>query len=150
MNNIADIQKLLEKLLEMIGFQDINVLVSEEQDGAVVFNINTADSALLIGRGGENLIALQYVLYIILVKKIQELPKFSLDVNNYRRDKKNKIEEMARLAAQKAENSGHTELLMPMTSYERKIVHEIVSQFPNLATQSIGEEPNKRVLIKNK
>ena len=150
MNNITDIQKLLEKLLEMMGFQDINILVSEEQNGVVTFNINTSDSALLIGRGGENLIALQYILYVILVKDVKELPKFSLDVNDYRRDKKSKIEEMAKFAAQKVENSGHTELLMPMTSYERKIVHEIVSQFPNLATQSIGEEPNKRVLIKNK
>lgn len=73
-----------------------------------------------------------------------------IDVCNYRQTQKNRLEETAKWAADKAVKQGTNELLRPMTSYERKIIHDMIGSYDNLSSTSVGDEPNRRVLIKIK
>lgn len=141
------ILKNLEKSLQMIGFNGFEIQSNKDNE-ILVFNIKTSDPALLIGRGGDNLLALQHILNLMINRGISDYQKFIIDVNDYRAKQKNIAEEFARNAAKRVIEKQENELLAPMTSYQRKIVHTIVAEFDELTTEGVGEEPHRRVLIK--
>lgn len=135
------------QLLSKMGFSaEVFERTKEDQ---VVLNIKTSDAQLLIGKQGANLEALQYITYLLL--KRQEVDAFSvaLDVDDYKEKREIYIKEIARKAAHQARSSGRSVGLPPMTGYERKVVHNYLSLFSDLTSESTGEDPSRRVVIKN-
>ncbi len=152
------ISDTISNLLHKMGLEDIKIESRKNAEGTktqkeeqlTIFNIQSQDSPLLIGRGGENLSSLQHIVYILTNRQMENVPKFMLDVNNYRQDQKNRVIDIAKYSIDRVKAEGRNEILRPMTSYERKIIHTIVSEHNNLESTSIGEEPNRRVLIRLK
>jgi spoIIIJ-associated protein len=124
-------------------------LYEREGKEAVAINISTDDAKILIGQAGENLIAFQRMARLLFRKqnKEQSLP-FVIDVNNYRREKEERLKSLARSAALKVRRTKEKEVLRPMSAYDRRIVHTFLAGEEDLATESVGDEPERKVVVK--
>lgn len=145
------LKEIINEVLEKMGISGtIFSKITSSSDGKeqISFNIKTLDADILIGRGGENLIALQHLIRILFRKKSEELIPFALDVNNYKKEKEEKLQSIAHFAAIKAKRTGQEVILRPMPSYDRRIIHLFLAQEKELTTESVGEEPNRKVVVK--
>jgi len=104
--------------------------------------------SMLIGESGNNLSALEYLIKRIIRKKYGEEQKFTLDINDYRMKKLEDLKQDVKAAAKEARLYKKEVPLRSMSSFERRIVHLLLAEYPDIATESIGEEPNRRVIIK--
>lgn len=149
--NLKIIEKVLKKLLKAMGFDckiDIKKETRGDQDD-LVCNIKIKnDSNFLIGQHGTNLQDLQYIARLIVRKKIDEKIRFTLDVNSYRQQKNELIIEQARSAAQQAIEKGKAIIMMPMSAYERRLVHLELANKKQVATDSSGEGENRKVIVR--
>jgi len=141
------IKEIIQILIEKMG-----VAAEVEESffpAGVIFTIKTKNAGMLIGNNGANLAALNH-----LVKKIAKqnfidaYPPFFLDVNDYQKQKNESLEDLAKMNAQKARYFKKEILMPPMNAYERRVVHSVLTECPDILTESIGEEPNRRVVIK--
>ncbi len=147
---LEKIKIIIEALLEKLNVRG-EVEFMETSEGTR-FLIKTYEGALLIGENGQNLLALNH-----LVKKIAERDLngsddekiiFSLDVNDYQAKKIDDLKNLARLNAQRVRYFKKEITLKPMTSFERRIIHAVLTESPDITTESVGEEPNRKVVIK--
>lgn len=115
----------------------------------VRFSLHSPEAGLLIGDNGQNLIALNHVIKRIVEKNLGKTEiAFSLDVNDYQKQKAEEIKDLARMSAQRVRFFKKEVTLRPMTSYERRIVHAVLTEYPDIVTESVGEEPQRKVIIK--
>ena len=147
---LEKIKIIIEALLEKLKVRG-EVEFMETSEGTR-FLVKTYEGALLIGENGQNLLALNH-----LVKKIVEHDLsgsddekiiFSLDVNDYQAKKIDDLKNLARLNAQRVRYFKKEITLKPMTSFERRIIHAVLTESPDITTESVGEEPNRKVVIK--
>ncbi|OGF78926.1 hypothetical protein A2W54_00885, partial [Candidatus Giovannonibacteria bacterium RIFCSPHIGHO2_02_43_13] len=104
---------------------------------------------LLIGDGGQNLSALNYLVKKITEKKFPEkFPGFLLDINDYQKKKIDEIKDLARMHAQRVRYFKKEAEMRPMNAYERRIVHASLQEYPDITTESRGEGMERRVVIK--
>jgi spoIIIJ-associated protein len=105
------------------------------------------DLGALIGRGGENLVALQQITSAITSRRVGRTVHIPLDIEGYRRRREDQLREIARRVASRVKASGQAVTLEPMLAYERRIVHLAVQDTPGVKTESVGVDPNRRVVI---
>jgi len=145
------IKKSLEDLIKAMGFKaevELNAEYKNEQ-GNLICDIKTDDhSDFLIGQYGANLQALQHIARLIVRKKTDNKIKFALDINSYRQQKNKLIIEQAVSAAQKVIKEKKAVIMRPMTPYERRLVHIELANNEQVATSSIGEGENRKVIIR--
>lgn len=139
----TEAQELLQK---MIGKFELEV---EEDGGMYQVIIKTEEDApTVIGRHGETIRAIQKILEVILYKSFQEPVHLLVNVNDYREKQRDRLQGIATEMAEKAQSSGHATHLRGLSSYERKIVHEYITEtYPELATYSIGEGRDRHLVI---
>ncbi len=143
------IQEVIKKLTGYMNL-DCRVELAEQTDdkNALFVSIYAfEDAKFLIGRNGQNLKALEQVLKLMFIKNTEEL-NLILDVNDYRKSRAIYLIDLAKQAVNRVRNTQKAEALLPMTSYERRVVHMELASCPDIATESIGEEPYRRVVIK--
>ncbi len=156
---MEDLTKTKEQIIEAIrriaGFMDLEcrVEVTEEIDDrgskAVLVSIFTPENAkFLIGKDGQNLKSLEQVLRAMFLKKIEGAASIVVDVNDYRKSRTLYLVELARQAVARVRSMQKAEALLPMSSYERRIVHMELASCPDIATESIGAEPQRRIVVK--
>jgi spoIIIJ-associated protein len=109
--------------------------------------VNGPDLGALIGRGGENLVALQQITSAITSRRVGHTVHIPLDIEGYRRRREEQLREIARRVAARVKASGQAVTLEPMLAYERRIVHLAVQDSPGVKTESVGVDPNRRVVI---
>jgi len=134
-------------ILDRLGVR-YELAFQEGGDGSW-FLINTDEAPLLIGEGGQNLSALNYLIKKITEKKYPGgFPGFSLDVNDYQKKKIDEIKDLARMHAQRVRYFKKDVELRPMNAYERRVVHSCLQEYPDITTESKGEGLERRVVIK--
>ena len=101
----------------------------------------------LIGRKGERLSALQHLVNLMLSKEIGSWTRVLVDVEDYRGRRERQLRDLATRAAARVVETGKMLQLEPMPALERRWVHLTLREHPDVATQSIGEEPNRRVVV---
>ena len=101
----------------------------------------------LIGRKGERLSALQHLVNLMLSKQIGTWTRVLVDVEDYRGRRERQLRDLAQRAAARVVETGKMLQLEPMPALERRWVHLTLRDHPSVATQSIGEEPNRRVVL---
>ncbi len=116
-------------------------------EGEIFINIVSSDKGFIIGRRGETLDALQYLTMLTVNRKIDGHFKISLDTANYREERIKTLEGLARKLAAKAKKNRRNVSLEPMNAYERKIIHSALQNDKSISTYSVGEEPNRKVVI---
>jgi spoIIIJ-associated protein len=106
------------------------------------------DIGLLIGRHGQTLDALQELTRVVVGQRTGMRARIMVDVEDYRRRQRARLEARAREIAKRVARSGQEEELEPMSSFDRKIVHDAVSAISGVQSSSRGEEPERRVVIR--
>lgn len=105
------------------------------------------DPALVIGKSGEVINALQYLASVIVNRDIEDYYRINVNCNNYREKRKKKLIEQAERSCKYVLFSGETVFLPPMNPYERRIIHAVVNETEGLVSESTGEEPHRKVSI---
>ena len=136
---------VLRELLEMMRIE-AEVAIAEG-DGEAGLDVQGEELGALIGRGGENLVALQQLVSAITSKKVGRSVHVAIDIEGYRRRREEQLRELAQRVAARVRSSGTAVTLEPMLAYERRVVHLAVQGQAGLRTESVGIEPNRRVVI---
>jgi spoIIIJ-associated protein len=143
-------KRLLEQLMQHMGFAVVvNIETGETNRLNVVGSDDEEHEALgaLIGRKGERLSALQHIVNLMLSREMGEWTRVLVDVEGYRGRREQQLREIADRAAARVVETGKMLQLEPMPALERRWIHLALSNHPAVGTQSIGEEPNRRVVV---
>ena len=142
----AQPSETLQKILQLLGF-DARVEEHQLEDG-LTLDVLADDSGRLIGRQGQTLSDLQYLLNRILFQHDEHAPKVTVDVGGYRAEAREALVKRAREAAEKVRRWGDIVELEPMTAFDRRIVHHALKDDPDIETQSLEiEGTNKKVIL---
>lgn len=136
----------LKSILQAMGFEQVKVQVKEDEEGAVL-SLEGEDLGVIIGRRGETLDALQYLSSLVANRLEGGYFRISIDIGDYRQKREATLQALAKKLAGQAVRTGKSVSLEPMNPYERRIIHSAVQLVPGATSKSIGEEPNRRVVI---
>lgn len=135
----------LRELLEKMGVE-ARVLAANTEAG-LRLRIDSDSMGLLIGRRGETLDALQYLVSLHVNRGAKEYQRITLDTEGYRTRREETLTRLARKTAAQVRASGRSVAMEPMNPYERRILHSALQGFRGVTTYSEGEEPNRHVVI---
>lgn len=141
----AAAETFLRGLLDTMGLE-AEITASAGRDAARA-ELSGPELALLIGRHGSTLEALQEVTRGAVQRRVTSRTQINIDVEGYRARRRAILERRARSTAAKVRRSGKAVALEPMSSFERKVVHDSLARFGGVSTTSEGEEPNRRIVI---
>jgi spoIIIJ-associated protein len=141
----ADVRGLVERIVEELGVRG-RVVVREEADGLHVDCVG-GDAGVLIGRYGQTIDAVQYIVNAIVARRGGERVEVTVDAAGYRERRRAMLERIAVRSAERARNEGVPVELEPMTAVERKVVHLRLKEFDGVETSSEGTEPNRYVVV---
>lgn len=139
------IKLFLEDVLSQMGLEPA-VTVNEEE-GFYKADISCNDSGLIIGRRGEVLQALQFITSQVVSRAYNTYVRVLLDTEDYRERHKTYLEDLAKKTAEKVIKAKRDFMLDAMSSYERRIIHTCLQDRDNIATYSVGDEPNRKVVV---
>ena len=137
------------RILEAAGVNVTRTLRSahDPETGGPVIDLAGEDSGLLIGRRGQTLQALQFLVTLIVRKKLGEDVRVVLDVENYRQRRENSLRDMAAKVATRVAQTNRSITLEPMPPADRRIIHTSLAEHPGVRTESAGEGENRKVTI---
>ncbi|GBD34126.1 hypothetical protein HRbin34_00445 [bacterium HR34] len=145
-----EIKKLIEEFFEKAGFEKQNVLIKISEKEILV-DLKAEDPYILIGKQGQSLLDLQFLLKSLVSKKTGKNDfSLMLDINDYHKKKIDYLKKMANTIADEVSLLGREKELNPMPAFERRIVHLVISQREDVISESVGKEPKRRVVIKPK
>lgn len=142
------IKDYIVKLLKDLGFQ-ANVEVKNKEI-APTYTIYSDNDALLIGKNGKNLKALSVIVNQHINKELGKSYKFVIDINSYKEKHEKSLEQLARRIAREVSQTKIEVKMDSMNSYERRIIHNALSNNKRVYTESEGTEPNRYVVVKPK
>ena len=149
MKKLSLIKSKVDELLKKFLVQDAQIRVIQNEGGIKV-DIQSNESAQLIGFEGRNLEALQTILGQILASDLKDGEKLVVDVGGYREAQDASFMRKIRSIAQKVKEYKFPQILEPMNSYQRRLAHMAASEIEGVVTKSEGEEPNRRIIIEPK
>ncbi|HAH95667.1 MAG TPA: protein jag [Firmicutes bacterium] len=135
----------LQKLLDAAGLK--SEISATMQDENAVLEIFGDDVAALIGRRGQTLDSLQYLVNIVANRNAEEKQRLIVDVEGYRKRREESLRRLALRMADKVSKDKKKMILEPMTPQERRIIHTTLQNVSNVSTYSEGEDPYRRVII---
>ncbi len=139
-------QQFIQELTRLMGL-DVSAAVSTDAEGHVFVQMDGDPQGILIGRRGETLDALQYLTSLRVNRGREDYVRVTLDSEGYRRKREEALVRLANRMANRARKTGRRVSMEPMNPYERRIFHSALQAFPDVATHSEGEEPNRHVII---
>ena len=135
-------------LEEMLGLMGLAGTVEIASDGETSrLNVKGDDLGALIGRRGEKLASLQHIVNLIVGRRAGQHHRISIDVENYRGRREEQLRDVADRAAKRVLQTGKIIQLEAMPAVERRIVHMALLENPKVRTQSVGVEPNRRIVV---
>lgn len=142
------VMELLEKMkIKAQVTATIKPAEDKDDEDTVLVNIEGDDLSILIGRRAETLSALQYITSLIVGKRLNRWVPLMIDVQGYRARRERQLRVLARRMAEQAIHTGRRQVLEPMPANERRVIHLELRDHPQVATESIGEDPNRKVTI---
>ena len=140
-----NVEKFLNEIKETLPEDTKYEIIKNEN--AIYVNIHSKDLGFLIGYRGETLYAFQNILTAIAGKNIENKVRVILDIEGYKAKREKTLEELAEKVAKTVIKTRKPIKLEPMQAYERKIIHSKLQENPKVETNSIGEEPHRRIVI---
>lgn len=122
----------------------------ESEEKVVLVNVEGNDLSILIGRRSETLNAIQYISSLIICKRLDRWIPLMIDVQGYRARRERQLRQIARRMAEQALHTGRRQVLEPMPANERRVIHLELRDHPDVITESVGDEPNRKVTISKK
>ncbi|MGM9834659.1 MAG: RNA-binding cell elongation regulator Jag/EloR [Bacilli bacterium] len=147
-----DIANYLKEYLNEL-LKNMNIECSFEskiRDEQITIKMFSNKNSILIGKNGQTLKALQTILRQVIYKELDVYPYIILDVEDYKEKKDKNLERLAHRIAKEVRQTGVEVAMENMNSYERRIVHNALSKYEDISTNSEGEEPNRHIIVKLK
>ncbi|MBH66082.1 MAG: hypothetical protein CL784_06175 [Chloroflexi bacterium] len=141
------VSELLDYFLGAMGVVAETYIRDDDEDGSLTFEIEGQDAGLLIGRRGETLQALQFIIRMVTNRQLGRKAYVVIDIEDYRERRIQMIRRIARRTAGRVASSGREDSLDPMSPAERRIVHMALANNPEVHTESEGEGSQRRVVI---
>ncbi len=144
------VEKTKEYLDSLFKAMDIETEVTidfDEENNNMDINLEGSEMGILIGKRGQTLDALQYLISLFVNKESEAYVRVKLDTENYRARRKDTLENLAKNIAFKVKRSRRSVTLEPMNPYERRIIHSALQNDKYVATRSEGEEPYRKVVV---
>ena len=146
--DVLDFSKeYVKKIIEGMGIEDVKI-ETQRKENYLKLIIHSDNSSILIGKGGRTLSSIQNVLRSVINKETGMPINIILDVENYKEKQQRNIEKLAIKLAKEVRKTKEPITMDSMNSYERRLVHSVLSDFKGITTESEGEEPNRKVVIK--
>ncbi len=143
-----EIKEYIQKIVKDMG---INAKIeTKTREETITFNLIAPETSILIGRNGRTIEALQNITNQMLSTNLGTYYRFIIDVNDYKNKRRARLEKTAKYTAKEVAKTKIEAHLEPMNSYERRIIHNILTNSKDVMTESEGEEPNRHVVIKPK
>ena len=140
-------RKFLEDVFHAMGISATATVVFDQENSTVDINIDGDEMGVLIGKRGQTLDSLQYLISLVINKNSENYIKVKLDTENYRARRKETLENLAKNIAFKVKRTRKPVSLEPMNPYERRIIHSALQNDKYVETYSEGEEPYRKVVI---
>lgn len=140
-------EKFVSDVLKAMDMTDVKVTSVVDEEGALSIDMEGSNMGILIGKRGQTLDSLQYLTNRVANKMQEGYVRVKLDTEDYRRRRKETLENLAKNIASKVKRSRRTVSLEPMNPYERRIIHSALQADPAVSTHSEGEEPYRRVVV---
>ncbi|MFC1957352.1 RNA-binding cell elongation regulator Jag/EloR [Chloroflexota bacterium] len=147
-------KNILENMLSLMGVAGSVVLQTQPSDEAetespapIALNVKGEDLGILIGRRGQNLSCLQFIVRLIVGQRTSAWVPIVIDVEGYKQRRNQTLKTFAQNVAEQVKARGTSFTLEPMSAYERRIIHLALTDHPDVITQSIGESEARRVVI---
>ena len=143
-------EAIVSKLLFLMGLQaQVSAHYGEPRDDRrpVMVDVRGSDLGILIGRRGQTLDAFQYIAALIVGKETGQFMRLVVDVEGHRDRRERQLQQLARRMAEQVLKTGRKLTLEPMRAAERRIIHMELRDHPAVTTESIGEEPYRKVTI---
>ncbi len=148
LNNLKKAKQIIRKFFQKTTF-DLDISISLKENSTIKIDVRSQKPQILIGEKGETLNDFQRLLKLILKKEFKKEKLYvDLDINNYKKRKIKTLKEKVRKTADEAVLMDEEKELSPMNPYERRVVHLELEKRLNVSTESVGEDPNRRIVIK--
>jgi spoIIIJ-associated protein len=142
---LDEAKAVLEELLRLMELQGtVEIAMGTE---TAKLNVKGEDLGVLIGRRGEKLASLQHLVNLIVARREGQHNRIAVDVENYRGRREDQLRDVAKRAAERVAQTGKIIQLEAMPAVERRIVHMALVENPTVRTQSVGVEPNRRIVV---
>jgi len=142
---LEEAKSVLAELIRLMDLEgEVEIGVGSE---TAKLNVKGSDLGVLIGRRGEKLASLQHLVNLMVAKKEGQYRRIAIDVENYRGRREEQLRDVADRAAKRVIQSGKIIQLEPMPAIERRIVHLALVENEKIRTQSVGVEPNRRIVV---
>ena len=140
-------EKFVADVMQAMEMEDVKVTSCVDEEGALSINMEGPNMGILIGKRGQTLDSLQYLTNRVANKMQDGYVRVKLDTEDYRRRRKETLENLAKNIAGKVKRTRRTVVLEPMNPYERRIIHSALQSDPAVTTHSEGEEPYRKVVV---
>ena len=140
-------EKFLQEVLQAMGMSEVTIVSSIDEEGALAIEMSGDNMGILIGKRGQTLDSLQYLTNRVANKSQDGYVRVKLDTEDYRKRRKQTLENLAKNIAYKVKRSRKPISLEPMNPYERRIIHSALQADDRVSTHSEGEEPYRRVVV---
>ncbi|MFJ8528937.1 RNA-binding cell elongation regulator Jag/EloR [Bacillus sp. NPDC094106] len=145
---IQEAEQYLQSVVQSMG---VDVVITKTVKGREVeFTISGENVGVLIGKRGHTLNSLQYLTKLVANRSTKQYIGITVDAENYRSKRKDTLESLSYRLAKQVMSTKKSFVLEPMPSFERKIIHQTLSNHPNVITTSEGKEPHRHVVITSK
>lgn len=144
---ISQAEDFLSSIIKKMDIDASFTTSYDEKTAQAFIDIEGKDVGIMIGRHGETLDAVQYLANVVANKKSRDFVKITLDAENYREKRKTTLVNLANKTARKAVKYARNMTIEPMNPYERRIIHEALQGYPGVTTYSVGNEPNRKVVV---
>jgi len=145
--DIKKIKVITDEFFKKMTFE-VEIEILPQKDLALPINLKLKEPQILIGEGGQTLFEIQHLLKAILKRKISEPFFIDLDISGYKKKKIEYLKELAKNIADEVALTKKEKQLTPMPAYERRIIHLELADRSDVTTESIGREPERRVVIR--
>ena len=140
-------EKFLQEVLQAMGMGEVTIVSSIDEEGALAIEMSGDNMGILIGKRGQTLDSLQYLTNRVANKSQDGYVRVKLDTEDYRKRRKQTLENLAKNIAYKVKRSRKPISLEPLNPYERRIIHSALQADDRVSTHSEGEEPYRRVVV---
>ena len=141
-------RQYLMDIFNHMNVGEITVSFNVEENSTIKIALDGAEIGTVIGKRGETLDAIQYLVCLVANRLDGEYVRFTINAGNYREKREETLKNLAQRMAKKVLKTGRPAALEPMNPYERRIIHAVITDIEGVYSKSAGEEPNRKVVIK--
>lgn len=146
---LKTIKEISKKLLTLMGFKEAKITCSQNEE-VINVGIDDENPGILIGFKGETIFSLQLILSLMIYKKLNKWQRIVVNVADWREKREETLKTLALNTAEKVKLSGQPSFLNQLNASERRVVHMVLADHPDVQTESEGEGYERRLIIKPK